>query len=484
MNSTVTKSAVFTAIFMLMSLTTSCESEHSTYQSVLPLEGWTLQIPDTIVFSEIEQTIAIPHKVLNPKGEEVEASSLHLPGYSECYSCQHDSVTMHYTVFENQACNKTLRVYCYLPEGTLYKDVHFVFRPDLSQSTPTHPHIYVDKPGTLQAHIDPKMEKDITGLTLYGLLNTVDQIYLRKLLGAPEAFAAWGEEVGMDILDPNNSYVILPRDDEFFAKIPSEYNLSFLDLRNVVYKSVDDPEDAFFFLDYKVTDQYVKPKNIVRYLFYCCTNLKEIYLPRWYEGINSCVFDMCGHIETVHYPDKLEEYAREITTAKHFDDFSYCPNIHTYDLGKQTTKYKVDEKGSLWEVECNGLLKCAKRPDITRFDLPVGATMFTYSLACYPQLMDIYVHETNPSIYNGLEDSYGHLDNLVSSEMCDRVTFHVPQGYLEEFINRSHFNIWPSMKVVDDVTDFVVTDNVPTKSTLRATETPSESIYTFKYAYE
>ena len=79
---------------------------------------------------------------------------------------------------------------------------------------------------------------------------------------------------------------------------------------------------------------------MVRFLFYCCSNLKEIYLPYWYQGINSCGFDMCGRLETVHYPDQLEEYAREITTARHFNDFSYCPRIQTFDLGSQTTKYK------------------------------------------------------------------------------------------------------------------------------------------------
>ena len=484
MNGKVTKSGLFTAVFMLMSLVTSCESDNLSYQGVGPLKNWTLQVTDTIVFTEIEQPIAIPHKVYNPNGEVVKSSSLHLPGYADYYTCQNDSVTMHYTVFEDQACNKTLRLYCYLPEGTVYKDVYFAFRPDLSQSTPTHPHIYVDKPGTLQDHIDPKMEKEITGLTLYGLLNTVDQIYLRKLLGAPETFQAWSEEVGMDVLDPNNNFIILPRDDEFFAQVHSEYNLSFLDLRNVVYKSVDDPEDTFFFLDYKVTDQYVKPKNIVRFLFYCCANLKEIYLPRWYEGINSCVFDMCGRLETVHYPDKLEEYAREITTARHFDDLAYCSKIRTFDLGKQTTKYKVDEEGSLWEVECNNILRCAKLPNRTRFDLPVGATLSSNALAWYPQLTDLYVHETNPSIYLDLESRAGYLDDLVSSQMCDRITFHVPQGYLQEFTNRLHFNIWPDMKVVDDVTHFVVTDSVPTKSTLRTTESPSKRIYTLKYANE
>lgn len=482
MKSKVSATAIFTVLFLLMYCFQSCESEDKGGNRVSLLQDWTIQAQDTLVFTHLGQTLHIPYKIVDSKGREVVPTGLHFPLSDGSYTMSNDSLTIHYPVFENKAYNKSVRAYCYLSEGTVYKDFYIAFRPDLSASTPTHPHIFVEQPGTLERYIDPAMEKEITGLTLYGLLNTVDQIYLRKLLGAPETFEAWGEEVGMDILDPNNNFIILPNDDEFFAKIKSQYKLSYLNLRNVVYKSVNDPEDAFFFLDYKVTDQYVKPMNIVRYLFYCCCNLREITLPYWNQGINSCIFDMCGRLETVHYPDQLEEYAREITTARHFDDFAFCPRIQTFDLGSKTTKYKVDEEGSLWEVECNGLLKCAKNPNRTRFDLPVGATMFTYSLGCYPQLMDIYIHETNPSIYYDLTDRYGCLDNLATPQMNKRITYHVPQGYLEEFVKRANFDIWPTMKVVDDVTDFVVTESAQTKSALRAAKPVQPRMYHFLYA--
>ena len=486
MNTKVSVSTLFNGLVVLTAvLCSSCESDHHGYQVVGERSDLTLLGPDTIVFTELGQSVHLPYKVVDKQGNEVSAPPISFPSLKGSYTLGNDSLTINYSVFENKAFNQSVNAACYMEQGMVTKPVYLAFRPDLSKSTPEHPHIFVKTPGTLESYIDPAQEKNITGLTLYGLLNTVDQIYLRKLLGAPETFDAWGEEVGMDILDPGNNWVLLPKDDDFFAKIKSQYKLSFLDLRNVVYKSVDEPEDAFFFLDYKVTDQYVKPLNMVRFLFYCCSNLKEIYLPYWYQGINSCVFDMSGRLETVHYPDQLEEYAREITTARHFNDFSYCPQIQTFDLGSQTTKYKVDEEGSLWEVECNGLLICAKNPNRTRFDVPVGSTMFTYSLGSYTQLTDIYIHETKPSIYNDLTDRYGNLTNLVTSQMIEEhMTFHVPQGYLEEFKKRCHYEIWPDLKLIDDVTDYVVSETAPSKADLRSTEPVQHRRYRIIHAYE
>lgn len=484
MKSKITAKLVFIGLTMLTATLSSCESDSSDPQTVKDLKGWTLQAPDTVVFTELNQTVTVPYKVVDKKGREVEASVIHLAGYTDSYTVQDDQLTISYLAFERQAVNKTIRTYCYLNEGTVSKDIYYAFRPDLSASTPTHPHIYVEKPGTLESYIDPNMEKEITGLTLYGLLNTVDQIYLRKLLGAPETFEAWSAEVGMDVLDQNNNYVILPKYDDFYARVQSQYKLSFLDIRNVVYRSVDEPDGLYFFWDYKVTDQWVKEKNLVRYLFYCCCNLKEIYLPRWYEGINSCVFDMCGRLETVHYPDKLEEYGREITTARHFNDFQYCPYIRTFDLGEQTTNYRVDEDGNLWQVDCNGLLICSKQPNRKRVDLPVGVTLFAYSAAYYPSVMDLYVHETVPAIYNNINDYSGTLNILVSGEMNERITFHVPQGYLEQFKARMEYQVWSDLKIVDDVTDFVVTDSAATKATLRATEPTITNTYRIIHANE
>ena len=466
---------LFTAIFMLITLLQRCSSDDSPYQRVLTLEGWRIEMPDTIVFTEIEQTIHIPYRVLDDKCLEVQGTNLSIYTASDTYSCLDGNMTIHYCCFENKDINKTFRAYSYLKEGTVYKDVYIAFRPDMSKSTPTHPYLLVEEPGTLESLIDPSMEKEITGLTLYGMLNTVDQIYLRKLLGAPEAFAAWSEEVGMDVLDPDRVFVILPNDQEFFAKVESEYKLSYLDLSNVVYKSVNDPEDAFFFMGYKVTDIFVKPMNIVRYLFLCCVNLEEIYLPKWNEGINSCIFNMCGRLHTVHYPDKLVEYAREITEAEHFDDFLMCTRIQNFDLGENTTNYKVDESGDLWQVDCNGLLITSKNPNRTRYDVPVGATLFCRSIGDYPALRDIYIHETFPKVYNSFKDLGGCIISLINSDMYDDVTFHLPEGYMDTFKSRHENSPWAVVTLVDDVKDFHVTEDYPTKSVdLRAAETERE----------
>ena len=437
---------------VLSILVSSCDKDSDGPQSVNDLKGYQLIAPDTLVFMELNQTIRVDFKVLDGKGQEVPNSRLSLPGSDGNYTIEGDSLKINYPIYESGKYNQILRFYSYCNEGTVWKDIYVAFRPDLSKSTPTHPHIFVEKPGTLESYIDPNMEREITGMTIYGLLNTVDQVYLRKLLGAPEAHKAWLEECGLPEEYEGGIKSVLPRDENFFAKIESKYKLEFLNLKNVVYKSIDDPENVFFFLDYKVTDEHVKPLNMVRYLFECCVNLKEIYLPYWYEGLNSGIFNECGRLETIHYPDHMVEYGCEDNTARNFHDLIWCTNIRCFDLGKNTTAYRIDENGNLWETETNRLMCFLPTSQIEEYHLPTDASFYPGCIFHCPKLKNVYVHTTYPMLYGG---SPYIVDLFLGLDIIELIRVHIPKGYKENFKNRIDNPELPYVNIIDDVTDYV-----------------------------
>lgn len=70
--------------------------------------------------------------------------------------------------------------------------------------------------------------------------------------------------------------------------------------------------------------------------------------------------------------------------------------------------------------------------------------------------------------------------------MYDDITFHIPESYREEFKSRYEYGPWEVLTMLEDVKEFHITEDNPTKSSeLRSSETSREPrSYRFIFAEE
>lgn len=193
--------------------------------------GYTVQCPDTLFFHNLGESQTLNVTIRDANNNVLDASAIKYAPLGIGFTVSDNQITVNEKVLEKPV--QTMTFNCELPNTTLRDEIVIVFTADTSRNTKESRTIYVKEPGTLSSLIVEEDYKQIKKLTLYGQLNTKDQIFLRKLLGGEETIAKF------DLIDYEGGFGYM---------IPYESNRLYF----------NHFKELFILFDGTVVNQYIK----------------------------------------------------------------------------------------------------------------------------------------------------------------------------------------------------------------------------------
>lgn len=412
------KSKTFLSL-LFASVLMSCSDNDDSLPEIISKDdagqlGYTVQCPDTLFFHNLGESQTLNVTIRDANNNVLDASAIKYAPFGIGFTVSDNQITVNEKVLEKPV--QTMTFNCKLPNTTLRDEIVIVFIADTSRNTKESRTIYVKEPGTLSSLIVKEDYKQIKKLTLYGQLNTKDQIFLRKLLGGEETIAKF------DLIDYEGGFGYMIPYEQYFNDLTSEYSLEYLDLRNTIYVD-DDRKEYYYPGKYTVIGDYNDQYKLNRYLFAMCINLKELYLPDYIKVMMDGITEECPKLEFIHLPNNLQELCIEGNTAKNCYAFNHCQNLYTIEINENNEYFTVDENGMLYSKDKSVLYKYPGGRKNSVCKIPKGTTLQCYALGYAYNLRDVYFYDETP-IY-----AYG---SPFTQNIKD-ITIHVPAGSIEAY---------------------------------------------------
>ncbi|MEQ2955429.1 hypothetical protein [Phocaeicola massiliensis] len=229
------KSKTFLSL-LFASVLMSCSDNDDSLPEIISKDdagqlGYTVQCPDTLFFHNLGESQTLNVTIRDANNNVLDASAIKYAPLGIGFTVSDNQITVNEKVLEKPV--QTMTFNCELPNTTLRDEIVIVFTADTSRNTKESRTIYVKEPETLSSLIVEEDYKQIKKLTLYGQLNTKDQIFLSKLLGGEETIAKF------DLIDYEGGFGYM---------IPYESNRLYF----------NHFKELFILFDGTVVNQYIK----------------------------------------------------------------------------------------------------------------------------------------------------------------------------------------------------------------------------------